>query len=227
MGRCFIPSNGPAAWRALLAQPDKHWKSGYSAKTLAHCWEADDQLPDELASLIKTNPRFKAEDPELLLAIPEWKVPLPGGRRDSQNDALALIGVGDELIVATVEGKVSESFGETIESWFANPSDGKKVRLRYLCEKLGMDFPPAEHLRYQLFHRAASAVIECERFRARTPAMIVHSFSPVNAGFEDYVAFVSALGGSPELDRATEVDLPHGRKLLLGWARGNRSFLNA
>ena len=227
MGRCFVPSNGPGAWRALLAQPDKHWKSGYSAKALAHCWEAGDQLPYELASLIKTIPRFESEEPDLLLAIPEWKVPLPGGRRDSQNDALALIGVGDELIVAAIEGKVSESFGETIESWFANPSDGKKARLRYLCELLGMDCPPEGHLRYQLFHRAASAVIECNRFRAQTPAMIVHSFSAVNAGFEDYAAFASALGGSPELDRFTEVDLPHGSKLLLGWARGDRSFLRA
>ena len=166
MGRCFIPSNGPAAWRAFLAQPEKQWRTGYSAKTLAHCWEAGDQLPKEVASLIKTHPRFEAEKPELLLAIPEWKVPLRGGRRHSQNDVLALIGVGDELVVATVEGKVSESFGETIESWFANPSDGKRERLGYLCELLGMSFPPDSHLRYQLFHRAASAVIECKRFRA-------------------------------------------------------------
>ena len=174
---------------------------------LAYFWKAGDRLPNEVASLIKTIPRYKDEEPELLMAKPEWKVPLPGGSRDSQTDVLALIGVGGDLMVAAVEGKVSEPFGDTIDKWYANPSKGKKTRLQYLCNLLGTTFPPKGHLHYQLFHRAASALIECERFRARTPAMIVHSFSPEKASFEDYTAFVAALGGSAELDRMNEVDV--------------------
>ena len=137
MGRCYVPSDGPDAWQGFLADPAEQWKTDYSAKTLAHSWEADDRLPDEVTSLIKTIPRYENEEPELLVAMPEWKVLLPGGSGDSQNDVLALIGVGSDLMVAAVEGKISEPFGDTIENWFANPSEGKRERLQYLCNLLG------------------------------------------------------------------------------------------
>jgi len=26
-------------WKQLLADPEKHWKTGFSARTFAHCWE--------------------------------------------------------------------------------------------------------------------------------------------------------------------------------------------
>ena len=133
---------------------------------------------------------------------------------------LALIGVGDDLMVAAVEGKVSESFDKTIDKWFSKPSDNKRTRLQYLCGVLGMAFPPAGHLRYQLFHRAVSAVIERGRFRAQAAAMVVHSFSAEKAGFDDYKAFVAELGGLAEPDRMTEVGLPDGSTLHLGWASG-------
>lgn len=227
MARCYIPSKGPDSWRTFLAEPDRHWKTGYSAKTLAHSWEAEDHLPREIASLVRTVPRYQNDEPELLLAVPEWKVPLPGGRSDSQNDVIALIGVGRDLMVAAVEGKVSEPFGDTIETWYADPSKGKTERLQYLCGLLGMPFPPNQHLRYQLFHRAASAVIECKRFRAHTPAMIVHSFSPKTEWYEDYAAFVTILGGSAQPDRMTEVPVSSGGKLLLGWACGDEVYLKA
>ena len=35
----YIPTKGPEDWKGLLAQPEKHRRTGYSAKTLAHCWE--------------------------------------------------------------------------------------------------------------------------------------------------------------------------------------------
>ena len=62
---------------------------------------------------------------------------------------LALIGVGGDLMVAAVEGKVSESFDDAIEKWYADPTAGKTERLRYLCDLLGLAFPPEKHLRYQ------------------------------------------------------------------------------
>ena len=227
MGRCYIPSEGPDAWRAFLAKPE-HWKTGHSAKALAHSWEAHDRLPEEVKSLIRTVPRYADKQPELLMAVPEWEVKLPGASQGSHNDVLALIGVADDLMICAVEGKVSEPFGDdTIEEWFSNPSKGKEKRLQYLCGLLGMDFPPAGHLRYQLFHRAASAVMERRLFRGQAPAMIVHSFSPEKAWFEDYGAFVDVLGGRAEPDRMTEVDLPDGATLLLGWACGEQSHLRA
>ncbi|MFC1871381.1 DUF6946 family protein [Chloroflexota bacterium] len=35
MSKFFIPANTPEDWKHLLAKPDKHWKTGNSAKTLA------------------------------------------------------------------------------------------------------------------------------------------------------------------------------------------------
>lgn len=77
MRRIYLPSQGADDWQRLLADPVKHWRAGYSAMALAECWEAADGLPAEIASLMQeTGP-----DPELLLALPEHKVPLPGSRR--------------------------------------------------------------------------------------------------------------------------------------------------
>lgn len=221
--RCYVPSGGPLGWRDFLADPDKQWKTGYSAKALAESWEAQNGLPEAVGSLIKSVPRYAEKNLELLVALPEWEVPLPGGSEGSHNDVLALIGVGDDLMVAAVEGKVSEPFDRTIDEWFSKPSDGKRKRLEYLCGLLGMAFPPLGHLRYQLFHRAASAVIERGRFRAQAAVMVVHSFSGEKAGFDDYKAFVNELGGSAEPDRMTEVGLPDGTTLLLGWASGEEA----
>ena len=138
-----------------------------------------------------------------------------------------MIGVGSDLMIAAVEGKVSEPFGDkTIEEWFAKLSRGKRTRLRFLCDLLGLEFPPLGHLRYQMLHRTASAVIECKRFRGQLSTMIVQSFSQENEWFEDYSAFVAALGGSAELNQMTEVDVRCGRPLFLGWTHGNKRYLN-
>ncbi len=107
----LLPSQGPSDWQRLLAEPVKHWKTGYSARSMAHCWEAADGLPPELASLFQNSAPFRGHTPELLLAIPEWKVALPGGTRKSQNDVFALLRCADQLISLTVEGKVNEPFG--------------------------------------------------------------------------------------------------------------------
>ena len=34
-----LKSKGPEDWRTLLADPEIHWRRGYSARTLAHSWE--------------------------------------------------------------------------------------------------------------------------------------------------------------------------------------------
>jgi hypothetical protein len=35
----LVPTRGPADWQAWLADPEKHWKDGRSAKMLAEAWE--------------------------------------------------------------------------------------------------------------------------------------------------------------------------------------------
>jgi len=92
-----VPTNSAEDWRNLLGEPIKHWKIGYSVYATAQCWEAANGLPQEIAEIFGTKS-------ELLLAIPEHKVPLAGGTRGSQCDVFALVRVTDKTIAVSVEG---------------------------------------------------------------------------------------------------------------------------
>ena len=84
----------------------KQWRTGYSAKTLACCWEDCDgsltEMPNEIAKLFAST--LEGESPELLLAIPEHKVRLPGGHRASQVDVFALITAAGQTFSVAVVG---------------------------------------------------------------------------------------------------------------------------
>ncbi|RWG90584.1 MAG: hypothetical protein E5X49_04305 [Mesorhizobium sp.] len=216
--RVYIPSQGPMSWQAFLAEPVRQWRTGYSAKTVAHCWESANGLPDEIAHMFDGSA-------ELLVALPEHKVPLDGGNRDSQNDLFALIRFGDQTCAATVEGKVSEPFGPTVGEWYAEPSQGKRERMRQLCDLLGFDDVPPFHIRYQLMHRTASALIEARRFKTDEAAMIVHSFSAARMWFEDFATFARLFGAEVSPDLSSMVVLKSGQRLRLGWATGDEDFL--
>lgn len=224
MSRIYVPSTGAESWKSFLAEPERQWKTGYSARTLAHSWEAADGLPPEIAARFEVTAGFRAV-PELLIAIPEHKVPLPGGGRDSQTDVFALLRCGDRTIAMAVEGKVAEPFGQTVGEWRRGESAGKQARLRHLCGLLGIDYPPPDHLYYQLFHRAGSAIIEAGRFKTDAAAMIVHSFSPHRQWFEEYAAFVTLLGGAVSEDGLSHVVLPSGKAFYTGWVSGDVAFL--
>lgn len=221
----LIPSQGPSDWQRLLAEPVKHWKTGFSARSLAHCWEAADGLPPELANLFHRSSQFRGHTPELLLAIPEWEVALPGGTRKSQNDVFALVRCADKIISLTVEGKVNEPFGPTLGDWSSPNTPGKTTRLDFIKKTLGLPEVLPDGLYYQLLHRTASAVIEAERFRANTAAMIVHSFSPERKWFEEYALFVDLMGIKGTKGELEKIELPNGISLHLGWATGNPKFL--
>ncbi|MGX8011842.1 DUF6946 family protein [Mesorhizobium sp. ORM8.1] len=219
MSRVYIPSSGPDSWRAFLADPIKHWRTGYSARTVAHCWESSGGLPKEVAAL------FDAPV-ELLVAIPEHKVPLPGGGRDSQNDVFALIRTHDRTSASMIEGKVSEAFGPTVGEWFREPSDGKRIRMKHLCDVLGLAKAPGDAIRYQLLHRTASALIEARRFKTDEAAMIVHSFSASREWFDDFERFANLIGLKVAHDQPALITLNTGQPLRLGWATGDPTFLS-
>jgi hypothetical protein len=170
--------------------------------------------------------RLFGEGAELLFATPEHKVPLPRGR-DSQSDLFALIRVGDEIVSATIEGKVNESFDKLVSEWLVGASAGKLERLDYLCTLLGLDSATVGQLRYQLLHRTASAIIEARRFKTDRAAMVVHSFSPTRLWFDDFARFVAAMGGKAKPDTPCAVQLPDGMTLMLGWASGDERFLQS
>jgi len=175
-------------------------------------------LPPEIAALF-------GADAELLIAIPEHKVALGDTGRESQTDVFALVKANQQTIAVAVEGKVNESFGPTIRDWYVGASPGKQSRLRFLCDQLGLAFPPPNDLHYQLFHRTASAVLEAERFKTDGAAMIVHSFSTEKKWFESYAAFLDLFGLSANPEQLVSAALKSGRTLHFGWAKGDPRFL--
>lgn len=227
MPRILHFTSGTDDWRAFLADPDKHWKTGYSARSLAHCWEAADGLPPEIASIFQTATEPRLRDFQPIFAIPEYKVELPGGTRSSQNDIFVLGRAGNSAVTLMVEGKVNESFGPTIAEWYAEPSPGKIERMAYLLDVLGLSAEPDRTIRYQLLHRCASSLIEAARFRASAAVMIVQSFTTNRTGWSDFVAFCQLFGvkASPgELLKLTET---HGVPLYVSWADGDLRFTNS
>jgi len=225
MSKFFIPANNPEDWKLLLAKPDKQWKTGYSAKSLAYCWQKTNDFPRSIKRVFRDSRISLFQDIELILAFPEWKVPLPSGRRASQNDIFILAKGNDQLISIAVEGKVNEPFGEIITDWKLHDRGGKKVRLNFLCEVLQLDENKINHIRYQLLHRTASAVIEAKRFNAANALMLVHSFSQTNEWFEDYcqfLAFFNVKGAINSLVFAENID---GIDLYFAWVKGNKEYL--
>jgi hypothetical protein len=220
MSKIYVPTLGPQSWQALLADPEKQWKTGYSARTIAHCWEAADGLPPEITALF-------GGDAELLIAIPEHKVSLRDSGRESQTDVFALVKSKNQTIAVAVEGKVNESFGPTIKDWYVDPSPGKQQRLAFLCDLIGVTSPPPDDLHYQLFHRTASAILEAERFKTDDAAMIVHSFSPENKWLDAYAAFLGLFGLTANQGKLVNRRLPSGRTLYFGWAKGDPRFLSS
>lgn len=228
MKNIYVPSAGPDCWRKLLADPSSQWETGYSAKALAHCWEAEGLthgLPKEIADILTIG----NDKPELLLGLPEHQVPLPGSSRaPSQSDLFALIRIGPRTLAATVEGKVDEPFGELLGDWLAKSSPGKRTKLAHICKILGLEERALPFdLRYQLLHRVASAVIEAERFKTDAAVMLVHSFSAANLWFDDFAKFAALFGCNAEPGKLIPVRPSALRPLYLGWVRGDAQYLGA
>ena len=218
----FVPSTGPEDWRCLLSRPEKHWRCGKSAKELAYCWENCEGFPPEVEKILKQSDAF--ERIELLLAFPEWAVRLPGRGKQSFNDIWALAKTPNGLVSIAVEGKVNESFDKTLGQWKKDASLGKVKRLKYLMSCLGLNDEPPSHVRYQLIHRTASAVIMAERFGAKAAVMLVQSFSPTDKGFDDFCEFSSHCFGIKVKTGSLEmVKIKSGLALHIGWVRGIRA----
>ena len=223
MNRILIPASNPEDWKKFLADPKKQWKKGYSARTLAYCWHAANSIPAEVLSVLKQSTELSRIEP--LFIIPEHKVPLPGGSAASQNDIWVLGKTDTHLVSFTVEGKVSEPFGPTAEEWFKDPSPGKEKRLNFLCEELGLSYPIPNNIRYQLLHRAVSALLEAKRFRTDRAGMVVHSFSPSNEWFEDYQTFIDLFKLNAGINELVSTTLPNGIVLYFAWIHGDEKFL--
>jgi hypothetical protein len=173
-----------------LGRGKLHWKAGRSAHALVTRWHEARGIPAIVRHVLDTQTAFTGA--ALVDAFLERNVDLPGGGRPTQTDLMAILRTGSELAIAAVEGKVDETFGPLVGEWLKeNP--GRLDRLNGLTSLFG---PTARDpaLRYQLFHRSASALLEAERYNASIALMLVHSFSAERAGFADYAAFLKAVG---------------------------------
>jgi len=218
-------TSGPNDWQALLANPAKHWRSTYSARTSAYCWEAVDGFPPEVAQALSQSDSPLLAGITPVLAVPEFKVPLPGWARASQNDFFVLARSAAGPVSIMVEGKVNESFGPTLHRWIGQDSPGRQERLRFLMRLLGLRSQPQGAIRYQLLHRAASAIITGEQYRAAAAVFVVHSFSEALVGWPDYQAFARLFGVDAMQGKVQRLG---GRSLipLFGvWVVGDQSFL--
>ena len=218
MNSVYVPANTLTDWQNLLAEPEKHWRQGFSAMAIAQAWQHANGFPAAVGSVFEAcGEPFTSLVP--LLIIPEHKVDLPPRGRPSQNDVWVLARHRSGLASITVEGKVAESFGPTLAEWQKSDSDGKRERLQFLTQTLGISGELPGDLRYQLFHRTASAVIEAKRFRADTAVMLVHSFNADNLGLQDFQAFVRLFGAKGSLNRIMLLNTVDGVTLYAGWVR--------
>jgi hypothetical protein len=201
---------------------------------LAHCWEdaekQPDGLPKEVHDVLSNSVEPLLQNVRPILAIPEFKVDLPGGERSSQNDIFVLARSEAGPVAMMVEGKVNESFGPTVGEWRQEESPGKKNRLSFLLTTLGLPRSVDDTLRYQLLHRTASAVLEGKRYRAAAAVMLVHSFSTTRAGWNDYAAFLKLFGVDAvvgAVQQLPDVTKSRAMPLFTAWIAGDSQFLTA
>jgi len=223
--KIFVPTKGTKDWRDLLADPVKQWRPTYSAKYLADVWEKSNGFPPEVVELFSSSGIPSFSGLELLLAFPEHGVDLPpDSRRPSQNDLFVIAkGADGNLISIMIEGKVNEPFDKTLQKWKVGMSSGKTERLRFLQDCLGLSADIPDQIRYQLLHRAASALIEAKRFNAGSAVMLIHSFSESDQWFKDYQAFLSLFGVTAAPGKLHFLKNTHGVDLYSGWVRGDCS----
>jgi hypothetical protein len=226
--RIFIPTHSLTDWQRLLAKPDLHWQPRRSALTAAAAWEdAEDHLPPEIAAALEASGAAALQDVQLLVAIPEWGVELPGGERPSQTDILALCGNDHGLVAIAVEAKVDEPFGPTLAQTRADASPAQQQRLDFLHDTLGLSTPLPDAVRYQLVHRTASAILVARAFHAGTTVMVVQSFDPKGEegeGWRDFQAFATALDVSAHPGQAALVPAREHPALFVAWCAGDQRF---
>jgi hypothetical protein len=224
MKRIFIPTRTGTDWQRLLAKPKLHWKKGASAMTTAAAWEdAAGKLPDEIAALLSSAGEPQLAQLELLAALPEWKVELPGGETKSATDVLAICRNEAGLCIVAVEAKVLEDFGPLVSEKRASTSDGQTARLEFLHRLL--EVPRfSDGIRYQLLHRTASAILTARAFHASSAVMLVQAFdTPADrrSDLEEFCREIQAISLAPEIYKVPQFLAPN---LYIAWCDGNPKY---
>lgn len=230
MARIYVPATGPDDWQRFLKDPVKHWRTGYSARTLAYSWHDSVNWPPEIQQMFSASPEPVLRSAQPLLVIPEKITSVAGTGEPPHNDVFVLAKAADgQLVSIAVEGKVDEPFGngnQTVVSWKnAGNAANRRIRLDQFLDRIQLDEHQADPLAYQLVQRTASAVIEAETFNARYAIMIVHSFSATHANFSAFEALASAYGVAIQSGQLAEVSRYRDIRLFIGWAQGDPDYL--
>ncbi|MDO9475376.1 MAG: hypothetical protein Q7L07_01600 [Pseudohongiella sp.] len=228
MKRIYTPTQSGTDWQRLLGKPKLHWKKGRSAMSAAACWEeSQPRLPAEISALLDScnDPAISGLD--MLLAIPEWEVALPGGETVSQTDIMAICRNNSGLVILGVEAKVDEPFGPTLAEKKSGASKGQLERIAYLEQELGRSTPFGDEIRYQLLHRTVSALLTARAFHAPVAIMLIQSFSPESKWSEDFSAFCAGHLCTQLAPGVYEIQGIKGPRLIVGWCKGNAKYLYA
>ncbi|MBY0270735.1 MAG: hypothetical protein K2X06_12755 [Burkholderiales bacterium] len=224
MKRVFVPTKSGADWQVLLAKPKLHWKVGASAMTAAAAWEAAaGDLPPEITCLLDSSREKFLLSQRLLLALPEWQVPLPGGITTSNTDVLAICRNDLGVCILGVEAKVLEDFGPLVAEKRAESSSGQTGRLTYLHSLLGVERFD-DSIRYQLLHRTASALLTAREFHAVAAVMLVHAFDTPASQRADFEAFRVSLNAQEVAPLVYKVPSFDNPSLYLAWCDGDAKF---
>jgi hypothetical protein len=229
MNGLYLPSMGPSDWRRLLADPGKHWRRGRSAYELAVSWEAARTsargIPDDVARVLDSMPETRGA--QLVIGLPEHQVPLEGGGHASQNDLWALLRTSHSFVSMAVEAKAGEPLDRTASEWLRdrNTKSRKPLRLAALREHLLLEEADLEAIRYQLLHRAASALIEANRFGAAFALLAVQSFGGDDdrRSFDDVARFAGLYEVEPRKDEVVLLSRRTSVPLLLAWISCQRA----
>ena len=214
--RLHLPMIEPEDVVRHLGKEEKHWKARRSAHALTNLWFAANALPSSVQSIFAGHPIFRSA--VLIDAFFERQVDLGTAGRHSQTDLLAIVGLESQIAIVAVEGKAGESFGQYVREW-RDGSAGKERRLQALCATLCISVEAAMPLRYQLLHRAASAIYEAKRYRSKLSIMLIQSFSDDDESFADFAAFLRTIGLTNDAKRGVlfgpvECD---GQSFYAGW----------
>lgn len=200
--------------QARRLHSDLHWKRGRSAFETSNSWIEARGIPKKVAAVLAHAPEWR--DAELLAGFFEHGTALDTKIGPSFTDLLTICRLPDGLGVLAVEGKAGEPFGQLVGEWRTSP--GREARYAWACEMFALDGSACSALRWQLFHRTASAVLEAKRFRARHAVMLVHDFSGIASSAPDFIAFATAIGiAGAAVGGISEPKIIDGVSLRLAW----------
>lgn len=183
-----------------------HWRDFKSAKELAKAWirvAGKPEMPEELVGLLNSHPDTASM--EINSAVAECRTELDSYGKGRMHDLLVIGSIGKEKAIVSIEAKADESFGVTIGGRRKNNSPNSNIekRINGLANLL-LGNIEIEHLRYQLLHGIAAALIEARKQEGSMAIFAVHEFvSPETKAAKqrknanDLNAFVSCLRNTP------------------------------